>query len=311
MALEDEIINIADIDISTEILKDDKLLIETSNGTKLVAFKDFVIGEDNISFKQKLLDVAAIGSTQATTTSVTGFNILSENTSPGHVTRYADISGTVELGKFNYNAIVQLAALSGTTSNNTARINEAIINLEKLGDILANTDNTALNSITLTTSAANWEVTGPVNGTGGYNIETGGNKVTMGFSNIALNPAETNTNVTFQASPFKWTAPSATGQGFDNPSRFMITGSFRQSGRGDRASGPGMAKPGEIVIYKNNTEIFRSQTSVIGKKETGYNYFSFVETIGINDIITIDNPMASGNDGGNVTSGTFRGFKIG
>ena len=95
MALEDEIINIADIDISTEILKDDKLLIETSNGTKLVAFKDFVIGEDNISFKQKLLDVAAIGSTQATTTSVTGFNILSENTSPGHVTRYADISGTV------------------------------------------------------------------------------------------------------------------------------------------------------------------------------------------------------------------------
>lgn len=308
MALEDEIINIADIDISTEILKDDKLLIETSNGTKLVAFKDFVIGEDNISFKQKLLDVAAIGSTQATTTSVTGFNILSENTSPGHVTRYADISGTVELGKFNYNAIVQLAALSGTTSNNTARINEAIISLHTLEAILKNTDNPALNSLTLTTSAANWEVTGPINGTGGYNVD---NKVTMGFSNIALNPAETNTNVTFQASPFEWKAPTATGQGFDNPSRFMITGSFRQKGMGNRASGPGAAQPGVIVIYKNNTEIFRSLNSAIGETETGNNYFSFVETIGINDVITIDNPRASGDNGGDVISGTFRGFKIG
>ena len=307
MALEDEIINIADIDISTEILKDDKLLIETSNGTKLVAFKDFVIGEDNISFKQKLLDVAAIGSTQATTTSVTGFNILSENTSPGHVTRYADISGTVELGKFNYNAIVQLAALSGTTLNNTARVNEAIINLEKLGALLANTDNTALNSVTLTTSAANWEVTGPVNGTGGFiPLE----RTTMGFTNVALNPADTNTNVTFQASPFKWTAPSATGQGFDNPSRFMITGSFRQHGVGASTS-VALNGLGEIVVYKNNVEIFRSYSSARGSKNEGSNNFSFIETIGINDVITIDNPGRAGTGGGEVTSGKFTGFKIG
>ena len=133
----------------------------------------------------------------------------------------------------------------------------------------------------------------------------------MGFSNIALNPAETNTNVTFQASPFEWKAPTATGQGFDNPSRFMITGSFRQKGMGARASGPGAAQPGVIVIYKNNTEIFRSLNSAIGETETGNNYFSFVETIGINDVITIDNPRASGDNGGDVISGTFRGFKIG
>lgn len=295
MALEDEIINIADIDISTEILKDDKLLIETSNGTKLVAFKDFVIGEDNISFKQKLLDVAAIGSTQATTTSVTGFNILSENTSPGHVTRYADISGTVELGKFNYNAIVQLAALSGTTLNNTARVNEAIISLQKLEALLANTDNTALNSVTLTTSAANWEVSGPVNGTQAHN-----NTNTMGFTTIALNPAETNTNVTFQANPFKWKAPTATGQGFDNPSRFMITGTFRQHGTTGK-----QLSTGDIVVYKNNVEIFRSGSTVRGAGNEGSNYFSFVESIGINDEITIDNPS------GYVTTGKFTGFKIG
>ena len=49
MAIEDEIINISDIDIGTEILNSDKLLIETSNGTKMIAFKDFVVGPDNIS----------------------------------------------------------------------------------------------------------------------------------------------------------------------------------------------------------------------------------------------------------------------
>ena len=49
MAIEDEIINIADIDVGTEILKSDRLLIETNNGTKLIKFKDFVVGPDNIS----------------------------------------------------------------------------------------------------------------------------------------------------------------------------------------------------------------------------------------------------------------------
>ena len=48
MAIEDEIINISDIDVGTEILNNDKLIIETNNGTKLLAFKDLVIGEDNI-----------------------------------------------------------------------------------------------------------------------------------------------------------------------------------------------------------------------------------------------------------------------
>ena len=50
MAIEDEIVNISDLDVGTEILKTDKLLVETTNGTKLLNFRDFVIGLDNISF---------------------------------------------------------------------------------------------------------------------------------------------------------------------------------------------------------------------------------------------------------------------
>ena len=38
MAIEDEIINIAELDVGTELLRNDKLLIETSNGTKLLDF---------------------------------------------------------------------------------------------------------------------------------------------------------------------------------------------------------------------------------------------------------------------------------
>ena len=40
MAIEDEIINISDIDVGTEILNTDQLIIETNNGTKLLKFKD-------------------------------------------------------------------------------------------------------------------------------------------------------------------------------------------------------------------------------------------------------------------------------
>ena len=54
MAIEDEIINISDLDPGMEIVRGDKLLIETSNGTKLLDFKDFVIGPENISFYDQI-----------------------------------------------------------------------------------------------------------------------------------------------------------------------------------------------------------------------------------------------------------------
>tara|TARA_S200002703_G_scaffold111525_1_gene97146 strand:- start:3430 stop:4242 length:813 start_codon:yes stop_codon:yes gene_type:complete len=54
MALEDEIINIEDLDIATEIKIGDYVLLETTNGTKLLDFKDFVIGVDNITFFDRI-----------------------------------------------------------------------------------------------------------------------------------------------------------------------------------------------------------------------------------------------------------------
>ena len=76
MAIEDEIINITDIDVGTEILNNDKLIIETNDGTKLIAFKDLVIGEDNITFKDKLLQGAATGRSTTDFSLVGGHSIF-------------------------------------------------------------------------------------------------------------------------------------------------------------------------------------------------------------------------------------------
>ena len=77
MAVEDEIINIADLDVGTELLKTDKLLIETNNGTKLLDFKDFVIGPDNISsVRDDQIEYETTGEA-ATRNSSTSFSIVS------------------------------------------------------------------------------------------------------------------------------------------------------------------------------------------------------------------------------------------
>lgn len=54
MALEDEIINIEDLDVVSEINLGDYVLLETANGTSLIDFKDFIIGVDNITFFDKI-----------------------------------------------------------------------------------------------------------------------------------------------------------------------------------------------------------------------------------------------------------------
>ena len=111
MAVEDEIINIADLDVGTELLKTDKLLIETNNGTKLLDFKDFVIGPDNISsvrddqIEYETTGEAATRNSSTSFSIVSGFKILTTDTTPGLKTSYKDLSGSIELGKFNYNAI--------------------------------------------------------------------------------------------------------------------------------------------------------------------------------------------------------------
>jgi hypothetical protein len=90
----------------------------------------------------------------------------------------------------------------------------------------------------------------------------------------------------------------------------MITGTFRQRGVGQSTSAV-LNRRGEIVVYKNGEEVFRSLSSASGSKNEGYNYFSFIETIRGGDIITIDNPGESGSKGGEISSGKFTGFKVG
>ena len=219
MAIEDEIINISDIDIGTEILNSDKLLIETSSGTKMIAFKDFVVGPDNISSVRQSQIEGSDGSTAEATTFydvVTGFNILNTQTSPCLDTHYNHISGTAELGVFNYNAIANLASVSADIGSNTSAIRELYKNLDHLSSILEANDF----SITLGTSACNCIVTGATGGS------KGGSNKSISFSTKVLDPATTNVNSSVELSPFKLNFPTDTNGGYVDGSRFMFVCQF-------------------------------------------------------------------------------------
>lgn len=200
MAIEDEIINITDIDVGTEILNNDKLIIETNNGTKLLAFKDLVIGEDNITFKDKLVQGAdTTGSSTTKFSTVTGHKILTSETTAGHVIKYADISGTVELGKFNYNGISKFASMSGTIEENSSAINDLNANLTTIYDKLQSTSSADLNAITITTKPVNFKLTNA----GDVLPSTKG----VGFDTKDLDPVSTNAATGFVINPFKITYP--------------------------------------------------------------------------------------------------------
>ena len=200
MAIEDEIINISDIDVGTEILNNDRLIIETNNGTKLLAFKDLVIGENNITFKDKLVQGAdATGESSTDTSVVTGYNILTSDTTAGHLTKYVDISGTVELGKFNYNGISKFASMSATIEQNNSSITDLNANLTSIYDILTNTDSADLNAVTITTKPVNFKLTT----SNDVDPDTKG----VGFDTKDLDPQVTNPATGFDINPFKITYP--------------------------------------------------------------------------------------------------------
>jgi len=200
MAIEDEIINITDIDVGTEILNNDKLIIETNNGTKLLAFKDLVIGEENITFKDKLVQGAdATGSSSTKFSTVTGYKILTSDTTAGHLTKYADISGTVELGTFNYNGVAKFASVSATIAQNQAKILELENNLTDIFNKLQNTSSADLNAITITTKPVNFKLNTTQNSSTGTR--------SVGFDTIDLNPTSTNAACSFANTPFKITYP--------------------------------------------------------------------------------------------------------
>ena len=248
MAIEDEIINISDIDIGTEILNSDKLLIETSNGTKMIAFKDFVVGPDNISsVRQSQIEGNVEGEADTFYNVVTGFNILNNQTTPGLNTQYDQISGTVELGKFNYNAIANLASVSADIAMNSAALDELRVVIAQLQSVLSDTSSTALNSITLTTSACNAAVRGA------FKTSTGFNNTGIGFTTKELDPATTNPNCALALSPFSITFPEA-DQGFVDGSRFHIFGKFSGSIKGHAAGGGNVKGTGGIQIHKKQAD---------------------------------------------------------
>ena len=292
MAIEDEIINISDIDIGTEILNSDKLLIETSNGTKMIAFKDFVVGPDNISsVRQTQIEGNVEGEADTFYNVVTGFNILNNKTTPGLNTQYDQISGTTELGVFNYNAIANLASVSADILQNTSAITELRTVLDNLAGVLESTTSTALNSITLSTSACNAMMTG-ANGGG-----TNRNSRNISFTKKELDPATTNPNCTVDLDPFKITFPNAE-QGFVDGTKFMIIGQFTQSAMGTHAN---TKRPGIITIYKDtstgSTEIYRNQAANPGRARTSPNNFNAVATINFGDSLRLvaDTPISNGN----------------
>ena len=238
MAIEDEIINISDIDKGTEILNDDKLIIETNNGTKLLAFKDLVIGENNITFQDKLIQgTDATGSSSTYTSVVTGYNILTSDTTAGHLTKYADISGTVELGKFNYNGVSKFAELSATIAQNQAGLEMANANLTTINEALKNSSSSALAAVTITLSATNFKI-------GTANSANNGTKA-MGFDTVDLNPTTTNPDCAFTENPFKITYPSDSDASYTASWILFIADIIVKHRTGNQ----------EVVLYVNNSAV--------------------------------------------------------
>lgn len=309
MAIEDEIINISDIDIGTEILKSDKLLIETSNGTKMIAFKDFVVGPDNISsVRQGQIEGNATGEADTYYNVITGFNVLNNQTTPGLDTKYDQISGTIELGKFNYNAIANLASVSAGIGSNQSAIDELQTGLTQLESLLRATSSDVLNNVTLTQKSCDIAVSNG-NAVGfGSGSSSGG----ISFTTTDLSPVNTNCTVTLE--PFKITFP-AESQGLVNNSRFMIIGQFQQHVTG---YGPSTTRrpirPGRIYIYRTNgadtTEELVFTSASIGSHGTTSNH----TTINPNNFSTVvrikhGDSLRIAADG-RVTSGSLDIFKI-
>jgi len=201
MAIEDEIINITDIDVGTEIRNNDRLIIETNNGTKLVHFKDLVIGEDNITFKDKLVQGAdATGPSSTDTTAVTGYDILTSDTTAGHLTKYSDISGSIELGKFNYDRVAHFASLSTTIAENESEISFLKTQLDLIQTTFSSSS--ALSSTALTLSACNFYYQG------GSSASSSGGGIKFTGDGTVVDPTKTNANTSVVLNPFSITYPS-------------------------------------------------------------------------------------------------------
>ena len=205
MAIEDEIINIAELDVGTELLRNDKLLIETSNGTKLLDFKDFIIGPDNISTIREDQIEAGAGTGQAESIagkaffdSLSGYEILNTETSSGLRTRYRDVSGTVELTKRLAEENTVFGELSATIRSNESAIASLQANLASITTTLRATS--ALSAVSIVTKSTNFKV----------NAESDVQRkadTQLAFNATELDASSTNSSVTFTADPISITYP--------------------------------------------------------------------------------------------------------
>jgi len=309
MAIEDEIINISDIDVGTEILRNDKLIIETNSGTKLLSFKDLVIGEENISFGKKLVQgIGGQGATSTAFTTVTGFNILTSDTDPGHVTRYVDVSGTAELGVFNYNAISELGSVSAVTLQNEAEISQL---KNDLAAVLSQLEDSNV-TVTVGTSAVNFRV----HNKGGNPISyTKGTKFYANFDTVSLNPTKTHTDgtVSFNEKPFSMQYPTTNF----NSGYYLFTGTLRGQFMDKWARSFGLAVPrGFCDLYKNGSKIaaaiMQQTTSTGSTTHHKAAIFNHVEYITPGDKIYIKLNSGTGYQSGSLFGGSnFAGIRIG
>jgi len=143
MAIEDEIVNISDLDVGSEILKTDKLIVETNNGTKLLDFKNFVIGLDNISFYH-LISGRGDNVGQKEFMTVGGFNLLKSDTDLDHKPTYEDLQGGIELSKRNYEAYTTLQSISTLPGQNQGDIQNILARLGQITALLETPQTVAL-----------------------------------------------------------------------------------------------------------------------------------------------------------------------
>lgn len=137
MALEDEIINIENLNLVDEIKVGDQILLETSDGTKLIDFKDFIIGVENVTFYDKLTGID---------TTVTDNLSAKLNY---HETLLESISGV-------YNDINTIRTRLGSLESNYSGLNFTVKSVDsssiseyttgKIGFTLTTTSKTATNS---------------------------------------------------------------------------------------------------------------------------------------------------------------------
>jgi hypothetical protein len=249
MALEDEIINIQDLDIAKEIKIGDFVLLETTDGTKLIDFKDFIIGTDNITFFDKIS-----GGDYLQTTDISGLSADVSN----HKTILTDLSG-----------------VDARVDSVEAAINNLASDLSKFVSQINSTSEVTL--ATYTTSKAGFRVSvkNPVDIYTPKRLHLS----TLEFKGSELTE-DTHIVKGTPTTNFSYTAIGSY--------TLLLIGSFTLTGTRRAAGGGNYLSTVGLKIYKNDQLIFQ-QTADASRNSGGSGTISFVESVNLveGDKITI------------------------